>query len=204
MRAPVLSALLVAIGIPVSGAAQSERPPATLGGIVSAFLADSGTRTRGLPWTTGQGTGIRWESATPVENPDTWLNNPALTLARIGTARVPIGGKARDLNVRVHGNPAGIQRVSLSFLFDGLEGGDMREAVGTALADGQVTLTPLKCEKAAEGHSYGNLVYVVASPGKAASALWWNWNCAADGNCGFDQIILYRRADLAQVECAPS
>jgi hypothetical protein len=205
MRSLFSMALLAlsAAQVPVTAGAQDSS--ATLGGVISAFLADSGARTRGLPWTTGNGSAIIWESAAPVRNPDTWMNNPALTLARIGSARVAIGGKPRDLNVRVHGNQAGIQRVSVSFFYDGnFEEGDMRDAVGAALEQGGVALKPLKCERANEGSGFGNLAYVISSAGKLASALWWNWNCAGDGNCGFDQIILYRRAELAQVECAGS
>lgn len=205
MRSLFSIALLALAAAQVPVAAEAQDSSATLGGVISAFLADSGARTRGLPWTTGNSAGIAWESAAPVKNPDTWMNNPALTLARIGTAQVMIGGKPRDLNVRVHGNQAGIQRVSVSYMYDGnFEEGDMRDHVGAALEEGRVALKPLKCDKANEGHGYGNLAYVVTAPGKLASALWWNWNCAGDGNCGFDQIILYRRADLTQVECAGS
>jgi hypothetical protein len=203
MRAVLILILISALGAIAPVAADAQDSSTTLAAVISAFLADSGVRTRGLPWTTGSGTAIKWESTAPVRNPDTWMNNPALTLARIGAVPVPVGDKVRDLNVRVYGSQAGIQRVSFSFPWDSnFEGGDLRDSVSATLEAGNLSLAPLKCEKEREGYTYGNLAFIVTAPRKAASALWWTWNCAADGSCGFDMNILYRRADLAQVECA--
>ena len=132
----------------LAAGANAQESVTTLPAVISAFLADSGVRTRGLPWTTGSGTAIKWESVSPVRNPDTWINNPALTLARIGAVQVPLSGKVRDLNVRVYGSQAGIQRVSFSFPWDSnFESGDLRDSVGVALQAGDVSLTPLKCGK---------------------------------------------------------
>jgi len=183
--------------------ARAQHPaPAVLSAILTAFLADSGARIRGLAWSAGNDTPIRWASAAPVPNPDSWMRKPGLTLARIGTAKAMVGGKERGLNVRVYGNATGIQRVSVSFPYDGnFEGGDIRDTVAIQLKGGGLTLTPLKCDRKTEGYTYGNLVYVAKAPGKLASALWWTWNCAADGSCGFDQTIIYRKAELAEVEC---
>ena len=61
-------------------------------------------------------------------------------------------------------------------------------------------LQPLKCSRATEGASYGNLVDAAKVPGKTASGLWWSWQTVQqESQLGL--TLLYRRADMAEVEC---
>ena len=54
--------------------------------------------------------------------------------------------------------------------------------------------------RATEGASYGNLVDAVKAPGKKASGLWWSWD-APQQQLRVMLTILYRRADMGEVEC---
>lgn len=65
------------------------------------------------------------------------------------------------------------------------------------------SLTPLKCSMDTEPPSFGSVAWVVKAPGKTASKLGMSWNCAHDG-CGVALELLYRRAQLARIECAGS
>jgi hypothetical protein len=61
-------------------------------------------------------------------------------------------------------------------------------------------LLPLKCRRETEGASYGNLIDAVKLPGKTASGLWWFWQ-SMQQEMQISLSLLYRRADMAQVEC---
>lgn len=71
---------------------------------------------------------------------------------------------------------------------------------GSLQQDG-ISLGPLKCDRAKEGATWGNAVYVAKAPGNKASELHENWNCGHDG-CIAVLAILYRKADVDTVECA--
>jgi hypothetical protein len=75
-----------------------------------------------------------------------------------------------------------------------------REMVELALKNEGLSLQPLKCSREKEGASYGNLVDAVKAPAKTASGLWWLWDSPQQEPTLF-LAILYRRADMAQVEC---
>jgi len=112
-------------------------------------------------------------------------------------------GSTDTMTLRLYGTAAGIQRVSLSLAYNGDTAPvNPRTRVASALASAGFHLTPLKCNEKTEGATSGNLVYVMKAPGKTASALRENWNCGADGDCGLELTMLYRKAELTQVECA--
>src|SRR5688572_33012670 len=71
----------------------AEKPGGSvrLSSVISAFLADSGVRTRGLPWTTGEQLAIKWESPGPIPNPDQSALRQGIALARIGTFTGTVG-----------------------------------------------------------------------------------------------------------------
>ncbi len=164
---------------------------------MTAFLADSGVRTRGLPWTTGQDLAVAWETAEPVPIP--YKTQDGTTVSRTGTTQVGVDdGSPIEVTVDVAGNGNGIQRVSLHF-----EAPELPKNLIVAeesLTGSGITLAPLKCSRETEGHSYGNLIYVMKAPGKTASALHEWWNCAHDG-CRAGFTIIYRKRDLAGITC---
>jgi hypothetical protein len=110
------------------------------------------------------------------------------------------------MTVTAAGGPAGL--VHVVFAFTSLEVTNRngsgflvhREMVENALRHDGVTLTPLKCSRATEGASYGNLVDAVKVPGKTASGLWWFWQ-SVQQSTELSLSLIYRRADMAQVEC---
>ncbi|MBL0178413.1 MAG: hypothetical protein IPP98_04710 [Gemmatimonadetes bacterium] len=69
-----------------------------------------------------------------------------------------------------------------------------------ALKNDGLTFQPLKCKRETEGASYGNLVDAVKAPGKTASGLWWEWHMESQ-NLKVSLSMLYRKAEMAQVEC---
>lgn len=178
--------------------------PAELPSVIATFLADSGARTRGLPWSSGDQLPVHWATVRPAPNPDRFLQRQGLALVRRGSIPVLIGGKTADtMTLSLYGTAAGIQRVNLALAYNGdTSPVNPRVRVATALERAGFRLTPLKCSDKTEGATFGNLVFVMKAPGKTASALWESWNCAADGDCGLELTILYRKAELAQVECA--
>lgn len=115
------------------------------------------------------------------------------------------GSGTRRGTERERGRPrdaAGLQRVSISINLqetDELQLSEMRPAL---VAEG-MTLTPLKCNAAREGASYGNLVFIAKVPKKTPSGLHENWDCSMNG-CGWSMTILYRKADVTPIECATS
>lgn len=197
----VLLAAVVA-GSPTAGSAQARAATVPLAQLIGAFLVDSGVRTTGLPWTTGDNVSIRWESRGAVTNPAEWMRAKGLTHARVGHVRITLGDSVvLPLTVTGLGPATGLARVGFSF--DSLWTSAFlvhREMVETALKNDGMTLQPIKCLRATEGASYGNLVDAARMPGKTASGLWWSWQTVQQES----QIwltLLYRRADMSEVEC---
>jgi hypothetical protein len=188
----------------VAAAPAAGQAPVSLAGLLLPFLADSGAPTRGLAWTRGDSLPLSWQHTTPAPVTEAWLSNQGYTLTRNATAKVLLDGdSAIDASLRLLGTPNGIQRVIVSIAYNGnFNPLHLRERVPAALAAEGFALTLLKCDPKLEGETYGNLVYVAKAPGKTASALWATWNCAGDGACGHDLQLVYRRAELNQVECA--
>lgn len=210
---PVVAALvLLGTAGPLLSAQQPRagRPagqPVALSAVITAFLVDSGVQTRGLPWTTGSSLPIRWESAAPVANPDQFERRQGLALVRNGQFTGTVGDTvALAMTIRLGGTQAGLARVGihLASLEVTRAGGSgfflTREMVENALRHEGLTLQPIKCSRDKEGASYGNLVDAVKAPGKGASGLWWMWDSPMQAP-NLSLTILYRRAEMAQVEC---
>jgi hypothetical protein len=164
--------------------------------VIAAFLADSGVRTRGLPWTTGDALGVKWATATPVRNPDESSLAAGRSLARLATFIAPVAKQHIPVQLTVEGNELGLARVLFTMPMQEVT----REQIETALQQDGLALQPLKCSREKEGASFGNLLDAAKAPGKTASGLWWNWNCAHDG-CTLSLTLLYRKADAARIEC---
>ncbi|MEP7325268.1 MAG: hypothetical protein ABI836_04895 [Gemmatimonadota bacterium] len=177
----------------------AQQAPARLSMVLTAFLADSGVATRGLPWTTGSALPVQWATRAPVAA-EAWARQKGFTMARAGTVRIKVGThEPVEMALQLFGNNAGLQQVIISVNLqesDELQHGEMR----TALAAEGMTLTPLKCDEKKEGASYGNLVFVAKAPGKTPSGLHENWDCSMNG-CGWSMTLLYRKADVAPIEC---
>ncbi|MEZ4587300.1 MAG: hypothetical protein R2909_12960 [Gemmatimonadales bacterium] len=77
-------ALLLSGGAAETASAQGAGEPIKLSAVLTAFLVDSGVRTRGLPWTTGSELPVEWESPGPVQNPDQWAVKQGRVVARNG------------------------------------------------------------------------------------------------------------------------
>jgi hypothetical protein len=114
---------------------------------------------------------------------------------------------ALPMDITVVGTTLGLANVginisSLEVSLGGSRGGFIlhRGMVETALKNEGLTLQPIKCSRAKEGASYGNLVDAVKAPGKTASGLWWMWD-SPQQQPTLSLMIMYRRADMAQVEC---
>ena len=206
VRIRTLAALwssLIAIS-PVCGTARGQAPKSAkaagptvrLSAVIGAFLVDSGVRTRGLPWTTGNDVPVKWQSAKPVPNPDQSRRKLGITLARIGAVTTPVAGVALPVEVTATGNELGLAQVTFTMPMQDVT----REQIEKDLRESGMTLQPLKCSRETEGASFGNLLDAAKIPGRTASGLWWLWNCAHDG-CTLVLTLLYRKADAAQVEC---
>ena len=172
--------------------------PVRLSAVLTTFLADSAVQTRGLDWTTGNSLPVVWESVDPVAPPD-YVVREGYSLSRSGTGRLTVADSVVEMSLSLAGNDAGIQRVSIIFPITYLT---MDQVEGSLKEDG-IGLQPLKCDRATEGASWGNVVYVAKAPGKTASGLHENWNCGHD-QCTAVLAILYRKADVDTVECAGS
>lgn len=183
-----------ALAVPLSSARSQE--PVAIGAILTAFLADSGVATHGLPWTTGGELPIAWDTDQPVAAAS-YLQEQGITLTRSGRATVAVDTLVREVTVSVNGNETGIQDVAVGF--DELDSWLTAPLEAALPADG-VVLSPLKCSRETEPPSYGNVVWIAKVPGKTASGLWMSWNCAHDG-CGIALTILYRKADVEPIEC---
>ena len=192
------------IATPLS--AQQVGQPVKLRDVLAAFLVDSGVRTTGLPWTTGNDLPVRWDTPGPVANPDQWAAKQGFTHARQGTFLGTLGDSvALGMTIVVSGIPQGLAQVVVvvdSTLVGGTDGGFFltREMIEDALKHDGIALQPLKCKRESEGASYGNLVDAFKVPGKTASGLWWHWE-APQQQLVVTLTILYRRAAMNQVEC---
>ena len=176
-------------------AAAQDAP--SLGTVLAAFLPDSGSAAGNLPWSAASRVPARWASAAPAASAP-YLQQEGLALHRAGTLRVSVPPAASlEAEVELAGAAAGVQRASVSFDVNEVLVRDVEQALR---AEGFV-LTPLRCDRATEGESYGNVVYTLKAPGKRAMPLWESWNCAHDG-CRASLAILYRPADVTKVECA--
>jgi hypothetical protein len=200
----VLALTLLAPSLVAQGRAPNR---VKLSAVITTFLADSGTRTRGLPWTTGNNLAIKWQSATPIPNTDQSARAKGLTLARSGSFVGTVGDSvALPMDITVVGTTLGLANVGINIpsMEVSLSGGRgfilNRAMVETALKNEGLTLQPLKCSREKEGASYGNLVDAVRAPGTTASGLWWMWDSPRQ-NPTLSLTIMYRRADMAQVEC---
>ena len=197
---------LVLVAKPVVGQTKAGNR-VKLSAVIAAFLADSGVQTRGLPWTTGNALAIKWQSAAPVPNPDQNARAKGVTLARSGNFIGTVGDSvALQMNITVVGTTLGLASVgifipSMEVKQSGGRGFFLHRAmVETALKNEGLSLQPIKCSRDKEGASYGNLIDAVKAPGKTASGLWWMWD-SPEQQPTLSLMIMYRRADMAQVEC---
>lgn len=199
-------ALLPLLVVPL--AAQVPREPVKLATVIAAFLADSGVQTRGLAWSTGNALPIRWASAGPVTNTDPYARQRGVTHMRAGVFLGTAGDSVRlPMDIVVTGTATGIAGVNIiprTLLVETGGGGGFfltREMLEAAIRNDGLQLTPRKCDRTKEGASYGNLVDAVKAPGKMASGLWWMWQ-SAQQELQVSLSLLYRSAEMAQVECA--
>lgn len=187
--------------------AQRPLPKVKLSAVLTAFLADSGVRTSGLPWTTGSDLPIRWQTPQPVTNPDPTSRQKGITLWRQGYFRGTLGDTVTlGMSISLTGSAAGLSGMAIGL--DSMEvtygnGSGFfvnREVIEESLKNDGLTLQPLKCSRAIEGASYGNLVDALKAPGKTASGLWWYWQ-SPQQQFSVLLTLLYRRGDMDQVEC---
>lgn len=189
--------------VPTRSLAQQQHRPARLGTVLSAFLADSAARTLGLAWTSGSTLTVKWQSAKPVTNTDRYLSGKGMTLSRTGTILVALDKEDPiEVTVQVLGSAGGIQRTNFWFSYHGDFDADPKDRVDRALAAEGFKLSALKCDRKTEGVMFGNVAYIAKAPRKTASALWESWNCTGAGECTLTLTLLYRKSDVAEVECA--
>ncbi len=198
-----LALLFVVLFAPAALLAQNQAQPSTpdlasttFPALLSAFLADSGVPTRGLNWGVAGSLPVKWTTTKPTK--PAWDVGPGITLQHEGTVHVAVSDTAGvDIQLFVYGNSASVQRVAVSWDMDLLTG----PAAEALLTGAGWMLKPLKCARDTEGASYGNLLFAAKAPGKTASGLHENWNCAHDG-CTDAMTIYYRKADVPQIDCA--
>ena len=174
--------------------------------VISAFLADASVRTRGLSWTTGAELPVKWETPAEVAA-DPYSQQRGMTLVRTGQLTTTLGDTvALEMTLVLNGNDAGLQRVTMHFPTLLVSRPDSsgfwvhRGIVEQSLKDDGMTLQPLKCSRETEGASYGNLIDAIGAPGKTASGLWWFWQSPMQEPT-LTLTILYRRADMNEIEC---
>ncbi len=204
--APLAVLLLLAAPLPAQQRGGASQVP--LSSILTAFLVDSGVRTTGLPWTTGSALAIRWATPAPTAVKDAASIQRGVTQQRAGRFLGTLGDSvALWMQITLHGGPAGLTGMRITL--DSMEvtgprgkGGFFltREMIEQSLTHHGLTFQPLKCKRETEGASYGNLVDAVKAPGKTASGLWWEWHSESQ-QLMVSLSLLYRRADMAQVEC---
>lgn len=208
MRSFVIAAILIS-ALPLAAQRPARPRPAEvikLSAVLTTFLADSGVQTRGLAWTTGNALPIRWNSPGPIANPDQSARSRGLTLARIGEFTASIGDTVRiPATISLVGSQLGLAStiVWMSNLEVTLKSGGFfltRDMVEQALKNDGIQLQPLKCSREKEGASYGNLIDAIKVPGKMSSGLWWMWD-SPQQQMQLSLSLMYRRADMAQVEC---
>ena len=188
--------------------AAAQRPaPVRLSTVITAFLADSGVPTRGLPWTTGSQLPIKWATPGPVANTDPSQRSQGITLMRRGTFRGTAGDSVTlDMEIVLTGAATGLSGMSVFIESmevtkrDGSGFFTTREMIERTLLNEGLSLQPLKCDRKVEGASYGNLVDAVKAPGKTSSGLWWSWQ-SAQQKLSVTIGLLYRRSEMAKVEC---
>lgn len=174
----------------------ARRATTTLPILMATYLADSGVRTRGLPWSVASALPITWSTAKPVA--PSYDAGPGLTLVREGTVQVRASDTSTvEVNLRIYGNENGVQRFVAYWDREALP--DARAE--SALTDAGWTLKLLKCSRETEGFSFGNLLYAAKAPGKTAAGLQETWNCEHDG-CTNSFTMYYRKADVEQFDCA--
>ena len=190
-----------------AGAQAAKTKPVRLSSVINAFLVDSGVMTRGLPWTTGSALPIKWASSAPVRNTDPSERERGVALERTGTFIGTVGDSvALPMTIRLAGTAAGLAGIAInipSMEVSNKKGGGFfmtREMVDQALRNEGLELKPLKCSRDKEGASYGNLIDAVRAPGKTASGLWWYWDSPKQ-EMSLSLNLLYRRVDMAKVEC---
>lgn len=206
-----ISFLLLALATCASATLHGQRPAASkvkLSAVITAFLVDSGVRTTGLPWTTGNTLPIRWATPAPVATTDEYSRKLGITQLREGRFLGTMGDSvALWMDITVRGTAAGL--AGMSIRLDSMEvtgprgkGGFFvhREMIEQALRNDGLTFQPLKCKRETEGASNGNLVDAVKAPGKTASGLWWEWHSESQ-ELKVSLSLLYRRAEMNQVEC---
>ncbi len=188
------------------GASADAAAQVKLSQVITTFLVDAGVQTRGLAWTTGSALPVRWETPAPVAA-DPWLQQRGIMLGRTGTITATVGDSvAIQAVVVLNGTDVGLQRLTIHLPMLHVsrpDGGGFtlhREMVEAALKNDGLTLQPIKCSRATEGASFGNLVDAVGAPGKTASGLWWLWQSPMQEPT-ITLTILYRRADMNEVEC---
>lgn len=204
-RLVALTGLIMSVASGLHAQRPAQKIPVSK--VLAAFLVDSGVRTRGLPWSTGSELPIKWATAAPVANEDARARAQGITLVRGGRFMGTLGDSvALEMAITLWGSPTGLSSVGI--VLDSMEVTNRdgsgflvhREMIERALRNEGVTFQPLKCKRETEGASYGNLVDAVKVPGKTASGLWWSWQSAQQAQ-SVGLTILYRRADMNQVEC---
>jgi len=211
MRRIPLKVALAALSLGAAVLPAQQRAPVAktkVSAVLTAFLVDSGVRTQGLPWTTGSDLPVRWASKAPVPVTDASLLKQGITQQREGRFLGTLGDSvALWMELRVRGTATGLTGMSIAL--DSMEvtgprgkGGFFltREMIEQALKHDGLTFQPLKCKRETEGASYGNLVDAVKAPGKTASGLWWEWHLESQ-KLMVSLTLLYRKAEMAQVEC---
>lgn len=190
-------------------AAQAGAPaPVPLSRVLTTFLVDSGVRVRALPWTVADALPITWATSGPVAATGPWYARQGITLLREGTLRATAGDSVTlPVAITLTGTATGLSGMALTPTTlqvtnpDGSGFWMTREMLEAALRTDGLAFQPLKCSRTTEGASYGNLVDAVKAPGKTASGLWWSWDAPMQ-ELRVTMTLLYRRADMAQVECA--
>jgi hypothetical protein len=205
---PLLAAALL-LSAPVTAQGRPTDPVA-VGTVITTFLVDSGVRTRGLPWTVAGTLPIRWASPRPIPATGEWYARQGITLLHEGAFRGTLGDSVTlPMTITLTGNATGLSGMSISPNSlqvthpDGSGYWVTREMIEAALQHDGLEFKPLKCSRETEGASYGNLVDAVKAPGKTASGLWWSWDAPMQ-ELRVTLTLLYRRADMAQVECVGS
>lgn len=198
---------LLALVTPVTALAAQQPAPVRLTTVLATFLADSGVPTRALPWSIGDTLPIRWNTTAPVATDEQWLRNTGMTHVREGSFLGLAGDSvALPMTIHLRGTTAGLGGVSIhigNLLVEHPDGSGYfvtREMIEQALTNDGALLRPLKCSRDTEGASFGNLVDAFRVPGKTASGLWWFWQAPMQ-ELQITLQLLYRRAEMAQVEC---
>ncbi len=199
IRSLIAAVLLVPLSLHAQKQVQpsTTRPvPTTFPVLLSTFLADSGVATRGITWAVAGNLPVMWTTTKPTA--PAYDVGQGITMQHQGAVRVEVSDtSAVEMTLFVYGNSSGIQRVAVSWDMQALQGA----AAEALLTDAGWTLKSLKCARESEGYSYGNLLYAVKAPGKTASGLHEDWNCAQE-DCAIAMTIYYRKAELPQIECA--